>query len=230
MCGTPLPYRKFGYNNINELLKSIPDVVACQYHDGNLFVRAIPKNVSAHINKLVQGQKAPKKPHRMVMQSSYNSQRGRIGFTQSAKPRPLLKNPVHPNALNKNGTQNRPAAPWNAPIYYQSAPMRSLVVVPPNSTVRQVIAPKSQPPATSQQAPPTRQQTVQPSQLQQQPQQQQQQQKSPNAQQPYQPYRPPHAQKSPASQVQLQAPQAPPSMRPPRPTVPPLPIVKYLKF
>lgn len=201
-----MPFRKLGYNNLNELLANISDVVSCSYIDGIMFVRAIPKNESAHINKLVQGQKAPKKNPRMLQQS-YNSQRGKSGggFYGNQIGKPLLKTPVHPNNLNKNGAQNRPAAPWNVPSIYQPPAMRSVVVVPSNSTVRQVMMPRQQVEQTIRQPPPqlksSQQQPAVPAKL---------------------PARP---------QLSIQLPvQLPPPVvsKPSKPTVSPLPIVRYV--
>ena len=138
LCGSTIPFRQLGFGNLSDLLKSIPDVVSCNHANGTLFVRVVPKNETAHINKLVQGQKAAKKTSRMSF-TPYNQ---RDNFQQLGRSKPLLKNPVHPNNLNKNGTQHG-AAPWNVPNHYQPPAMRSLAVVPPQSTVRQVLLPRS---------------------------------------------------------------------------------------
>lgn len=86
-----------------------------------------------------------------------NIQRGKSGpSNQFAKP--LLKNPVNPYNTNKNGTQSRPAAPWNVPNIYQPPALRSYAVIPPHSGLRQVIMPKQ---ATSEQGSQSSRQQVQ---------------------------------------------------------------------
>lgn len=129
VCGATLPYRQFGFSNLNDLLRSMPDVVSCQNSNGNVLVKAVLRNESAHINKLVQGQKGAKKRPRMLQ--AYSVQRG---------PGSLLRNPIN--------AYNRPAAPWNFPRYYVPPAMRSMVVVPQNSTIRQAMIPRlpQQPP------------------------------------------------------------------------------------
>lgn len=144
VCGAILPYRQLGFSNINDLLKSMPDVVSCHNSNGNVLVKAVLKNESAHINKLVQGQKGTKKRPRMLQ--AYPIQRG---------PGSLLRNPINAN--------NRPAAPWNFPKYYVPPAMRSIVVVPQNSTIRQAMIPRlsQQPPPQQIAAPPAQQQGYQ---------------------------------------------------------------------
>lgn len=220
MCGAALPFRKLGFSSLNELLKSIPDVVSCSYIDGIIFVRAIPKNETAHINKLVQGQKAPKKNPRMQQPPSYRGKSGIFG-NQFGKAGPLLKTPVHPNNLNKNGAQNRPAAPWNVPNVYQPPAMRSIAVIPTNSTVRQVIMSKpNQQPPPEQGTQAVRQQTSQPPPSQ-----------PKLSQQPGAVQKQAAAQQRPQLHIQLPGLQNIPSaVRPSKPTVPLLPIVRYVMF
>ncbi len=147
ICGTSLPYLKLGFPSAQELLKNIPDVVSCNLSNGSLFVRAIPKNESAHINKLVQGQRAPKRPPPRTIRDDYHrDNKSRDLLVGKTVPVPLLRNPIHPSSFNRNGAQHRPVAPWNAPTYYQppanSNAMRSFVVVPPNSSIRQPMMPR----------------------------------------------------------------------------------------
>lgn len=61
--GTPMPYAKLGYKQMDDFLRSIPDVVNSytNYMDGMLYVKAVPLKGSSHINELVHGQRAPKK-------------------------------------------------------------------------------------------------------------------------------------------------------------------------
>ena len=112
--------------------------------NGSCYVKAIVKEESAHINKLVLGQKAPKR----LPNSNHRD--------SATKPVPLLRNPINPSSF-KNGVQYRPAAPWNAPLHYQPPAMRSYVVVPPNSTVRQPMLHRSHSQQSSSQQTPTRQ-------------------------------------------------------------------------
>ncbi len=61
--GTAMPYAKLGYNQMDDFLRSIPDVVSSytNYQDGMLYVKAVPLEGSSHINELVQGQRSSKK-------------------------------------------------------------------------------------------------------------------------------------------------------------------------
>lgn len=208
VCGANLPFRQLGFANVNDLLRSMPDVVTCQVSNGIVLVKAVVKNESAHINKLVQGQKGTKKRPRMLQASSV--QRGSGSF---------LRNPINAN--------NRPAAPWNFPKYYTPPAMRSVVVVPPNSNIRQPMLPRpaqQQPPQQSalppvqqvHQVPHLKNQLMQPKPSQ-----------NPPVAAPKLPQlnlRPP-----PPTNLQLSGVQAiPPSGRPAKPAVPTLPVVRYL--
>lgn len=61
--GTVMPYAKLGYNQMDDFLRSIPDVVSSytNFQDGMLYVKAVPLEGSSHINELVQGQRSAKK-------------------------------------------------------------------------------------------------------------------------------------------------------------------------
>jgi hypothetical protein len=207
VCGSNLPFRQLGFANVNELLKSMPDVVSCQNLSGSVLVKAVLKNETAHINKLVQGQKGTKKRPRMLQASSV--QRG---------PGSLLRNPIN---------ANRPAAPWNFPRYYTPPAMRSMVVVPPNSNIRQPMLPRPAQQQLSQQAalPPV-QQVYQVPHIKQ----------SNQLMQPKSSVNPPVAatkipqvnqRPPPPTNLQLPGVQAiPPTGRPTKPAVPTLPVVR----
>ena len=210
VCGSQLPYRQLGFANVNDLLKNIPDVVSCHNVNGSVLVKAVLKNESAHINKLVQGQKGTKKRPRTLQASSV--QRG---------PGSLLRHPINAN--------NRSAAPWNFPKYYTPPAMRSVVVVPQSSNIRQPMLPRAGQQQLPQQAaqPPVQQQVYQVPHVKQtnqlvQPKPSQ----NPTVAAPKLPQvnqRPP-----PPTNLQLPGTQAiPPSGRSAKPAVPTLPIVRY---
>ena len=205
-----MPFRQLGFPNVNDLLRSMPDVVTCQVSNGNVLVKAVVKNESAHINKLVQGQKGTKKRPRMLQASSV--QRG---------PGSFLRNPINAN--------NRPAAPWNFPKYYTPPAMRSAVVVPPNSNIRQPMLPRpaqQQPPQQS--ALPPVQQVHQVPHLKNQLMQPKPSQNPPVAAPKLSQLNP---RPPPPTNLQLSGVQAiPPSGRPAKPAVPTLPVVRYLTF
>jgi hypothetical protein len=210
VCGSHLPYRQLGFASVNDLLKSIPDVVSCHNVNGGVLVKAVLKNESAHINKLVQGQKGTKKRPRMLQASSV--QRG---------PGSLLRNPINAN--------NRPAAPWNFPKYYTPPAMRSVVLVPPSSSIRQPMLPRTTQQQLPQQAvqPPVHQQVYQVPHFKQATQLMQ---PKPSQNPPVAAPKLPQVNQRPLPPTNLQLPGAqaiPPTGRPAKPAVPTLPVVRY---
>lgn len=60
MIGEQIPYRKLGFNNLQEFINSEPSLII-KTKNSEIFVDAQRSEKSSHISDLVQKQKAPKK-------------------------------------------------------------------------------------------------------------------------------------------------------------------------
>ncbi|ALC41652.1 tej [Drosophila busckii] len=78
MEGTPVPFKKLGYKDINSFLCNIPDTVIVTGSGPMAMVYARAKDKTAHIQSLVQGQKKPTKK----LKSSWRDN-GSRNFTQT---------------------------------------------------------------------------------------------------------------------------------------------------
>lgn len=146
--GTPIPYFKLGYKNMDDLLKSMPDVVSSYTNaiDGLLYVKAVPLEGSSHINELVRGQRTSKPKKKKSNGYSLNSKfRGFRVSSQVAPNRNFNKNynSFKPHERYDNSkTENilRPtyfSVPDNSsnlpPRFMQLNQQTSLLGVPPST-------------------------------------------------------------------------------------------------
>ncbi|KAK4037227.1 hypothetical protein OUZ56_029266 [Daphnia magna] len=114
--GNPIPYVKLGYKCMDDLLKSMPDVVSSYTNamDGLLYVKAVPLEGSSHINELVRGQRTSKSKNKKGSGYSLNSKiRGFRVSSQVAPNRNFNKNynslkPHERYDSNKTGNLIRP--------------------------------------------------------------------------------------------------------------------------
>ncbi|XP_059353168.1 mucin-2-like isoform X2 [Daphnia carinata] len=93
--GNPIPYAQLGYKCLDDLLKSMPDVVSSYTNamDGLLYVKAVPLESSSHINELVRGQRTSKPKKRKGSGYSLSSKiRGFRVSSQVAPNRNFNKN------------------------------------------------------------------------------------------------------------------------------------------
>ncbi|KAI9552460.1 hypothetical protein GHT06_022826 [Daphnia sinensis] len=99
--GNPIPYAKLGYRCMDDLLKSMPDVVSSYTNpmDGLLYVKAVPLEGSSHINELVRGQRTSK-----------SKKKKGSGYSLSSKIRGFrVSSQVAPNRnFNKNYNSLKP--------------------------------------------------------------------------------------------------------------------------
>lgn len=140
-----MPFRELGYSSVIDLLKAVPDVVSVGFVNGTVVVRAVPKNTSAHIAKLVAGQKKAKRAAKLPRPLNNNFKQAFQSAIRSQAP--------HFNVANNAGH-----APWNnnfippparradAPLYHVFRAMQ-----PAAQTQRQQAA---QPPKPMQSAAP----------------------------------------------------------------------------
>lgn len=62
LMGEDIPYKRFGYNKIEDFLKALPTLNVTKESNGQIYVDAAPTEKTAHIASLVNRQKsAPKK-------------------------------------------------------------------------------------------------------------------------------------------------------------------------
>ncbi|XP_045034249.1 LOW QUALITY PROTEIN: uncharacterized protein LOC116929146 [Daphnia magna] len=114
--GNPIPYVKLGYKCMDDLLKSMPDVVSSYTNamDGLLYVKAVPLEGSSHINELVRGQRTSKPKNKKGGGYSLNSKiRGFRVSSQVAPNRNFNRNynslkPHERYDSNKTGNLIRP--------------------------------------------------------------------------------------------------------------------------
>ena len=138
VLGCEIPHKKLGFSTLEEFLKSIPDVAKSSFISGNMRVEAVPSKDSAHILKLVQGQRKAKGKPKFFQNISYNKAKSRP---------PLLLHPPSPYHLSVNPSTKKNSStllsvPWSTPTFSrQMVPatrMKSSVFVPPHSTLNTV--------------------------------------------------------------------------------------------
>lgn len=135
--GGNIPYMKLGFRNLDDLLKSMKDVVSSSinYLDGLLYVKAVPLAGSSHINELVQGQRKAKKKKSNTFTPKYKTFRvastvapnrnfNRNYSTYKAPPR--FVNPSaysqHDNRANLTPQLMQPRQETSAPALQPSRP------------------------------------------------------------------------------------------------------------
>lgn len=131
MTGSRLPFRQLGFNSLEEMLRSMSDVVTCSYAYGQVRVRAVPKNESRHIQQLVQGQKSSTRRK--------GSSRGRGGFG-GVRPQFAPRMPYQQQRPMLNGGQQNRQAAGGGMVYYRPPAMRDM-----SAPTRQPMQPASVP-------------------------------------------------------------------------------------
>lgn len=138
VLGCEIPYKKLGFNSLDDYLKSIPDTAKSSLINGMMVVQAVPNKESAHILKLVQGQKKSKGKPKSFQNLSYNKSKTRS---------PLLLNPsspinTFPNPYIKKNAFTPSSVPWSTPTFSrQSVPtsrVKNAVLAPPHSTINTI--------------------------------------------------------------------------------------------
>lgn len=61
IVGKSIPFKNFGFNTLEEFLKSCPTLKVSKGSNGQILVDAVPTEKSSHISDLVQKQKTSKK-------------------------------------------------------------------------------------------------------------------------------------------------------------------------
>jgi len=138
VLGCEIPYKKLGHSSLDDFLKSIPDIAKSSVINGIMMVQAVPNKESAHILKLVQGQKKSKGKPKSFQNPSYSKSKIRP---------PLLLHPPSPyntltNPYTKKNTSTPSTVPWSTPTFSRqtvpSSRIRSAAFVPPHSTINVV--------------------------------------------------------------------------------------------
>ena len=108
MVGEPIPWRKMGYQTLEEFLDQSPDLCRVSYTNEGVVVRGIATEASAHVAKLVSQQNTKKRSKPVKPPS-------RRPFTRQWQPpqssQPFRGNPYNRNHQGGGGGGNRPSRP-----------------------------------------------------------------------------------------------------------------------
>lgn len=117
----PIPYRQLGFASVDELLKSMPDILSYSYVNGSLRVRALLKDETKHIQALVRGQKSSGKRSNRGGRGGFGSQR--LPSQPSAPRNPSLAAPTQRGGNLPRASQSYQIG--NGIHYYRPPALRS---------------------------------------------------------------------------------------------------------
>lgn len=138
--GRDIPFRKLGFNNIIEFLRSIPDTVLIEIHRGIPYVLPVVEEKIAHIEALVSKQKTTNKsifyrpPRKIVHTQETFGAPLQQRIPKAYVPPPLSRVPSHFNNFNENlyyghypeplALTPHPPPPYRLPQYPVELPPR----------------------------------------------------------------------------------------------------------
>ena len=131
VTGSSLPFRKLGFSRLEEFLQSAPQTIRCTYDQGMMLVQAVGHKETAHIQELVAKQKKAKSKSKGSVSRFYHGRGGARGGYQPVAVPPRM---AITRTLSQEPFQSRPA-------YRQQSlppvnPLRSVVYLPPHSSIR----------------------------------------------------------------------------------------------
>ena len=88
--GSPLPYRKLGYNTAEDFIRDVPETISLSHKNGMLVLRTPSDSTTEHIERLVARQNIPKPKKYAVLRKRHSSSNSRNWRTKHRPSVPVF--------------------------------------------------------------------------------------------------------------------------------------------
>ena len=131
VTGNALPFRQLGYSRLEDFLQSAPHIIKCTIEQGMTVVQAVRQEKTAHIQELVARQRKAKSKSKGSSSRFYMGRGGARGgyHPVAVPPRMAITRTLSQEPMNSRTAYRQQSFP---PLN----PLRSVVYLPPHSTIR----------------------------------------------------------------------------------------------